>query len=137
MSSHSIENCCKLREQEYQKRLEVNRLRRDVYGQPDPTASEARMVELQAAEKELSELEKRRAEAQAQDPMSNGLILDTDDKETGLLGAESTGLEAVSYIYAWLRYPPRSVTCWTRMSTPWLPAECATPRPTAAFVACE
>lgn len=79
----------KLREQEYQKRLEVNRLRREVYEQPDPTASEARLTELQVAEKELSELEERRAEAQAKDPMSNGLILDTDnEEETDLLGAK-------------------------------------------------
>jgi hypothetical protein len=81
-----------LRQSEYEQRLVVEKLRREVFQQPDPSASAALMEELQKAEKELDAAEKERVAAQAADPNS-GLILDTE-KDTGLLGAATTGLEA-------------------------------------------
>jgi hypothetical protein len=81
-----------LTQEEYDLRLVVDRLRREVYGQADPSASSELLVELEAAEKKLLAVEKKRAAAQAADPGS-GLILDTE-KTTGLLGAQTTGLEA-------------------------------------------
>ena len=81
-----------LSREEYDLRLVVNRLRREVYQQPDPWASERLFAELHEAEKELSEAEKARAAAQAADERS-GLLFDTE-KTSGLLGAKSTGLEA-------------------------------------------
>ncbi len=82
-----------LREQEYLQRLEVNRLRRELYQQPDPTSSQDLLDTLQDAEKVLSDIEQKRAEVQKNDKKASGLILDTN-KETSLLGAESTGLDA-------------------------------------------
>src|SRR5713226_2382847 len=82
-----------LREQEYHQRLEVNRLRRELYQQPDPTSSQDLLDTLQDAEKVLSDIEQKRAEVQKNDKKASGLILDTN-KETSLLGAESTGLDA-------------------------------------------
>ena len=82
-----------LRQQEYLKRVEANRLRRQVYGQRDPSASKALLDELQKAEKELSDIEKKRAEAQLRVPEASGLILDSR-RTTGLLGPQTTGLEA-------------------------------------------
>jgi hypothetical protein len=82
-----------LLEQEYQQRLEVNRLRRLVYEQPDPSASPQLLDQLQQAEETLSQIEARRAAAQTADPHASGRILDTTDRETALLGAETTGLE--------------------------------------------
>lgn len=81
-----------LSQEEYDLRLVVNRLRREVYQEPDPWASERLFAELQEREKELSEAEKARAAAQAADERS-GLLFDTE-KTSGLLGADTTGLEA-------------------------------------------
>jgi len=81
-----------LSQEEYDLRLVVNRLRREVYQQTDPWASERLSAELKEAEKELSRAEMARAAAQAKDKKS-GLIFDTE-KTHGLLGADTTGLEA-------------------------------------------
>lgn len=78
--------------EEYDLRLDVERLRREVYQQEDPSASSELLAELGAAEKALVTVEDQRAAAQAADPES-GLILDTE-RTTGLLGAHTTGLEA-------------------------------------------
>jgi hypothetical protein len=81
-----------LRQQEYDLRLTVEHLRRQVFQQADPSASTALWAQLKTAEEALAAVEKQRIAAQAQDP-SSGLILDTE-KTTGLLGAATTGLEA-------------------------------------------
>src|SRR5712691_8321463 len=81
-----------LREQEYLQRLEVNRLRRELYQQPDPASSQDLLNTLQDAENVLCDIEQIRAQLQVNDKKASGLILDTI-KETGLLGAESTGLD--------------------------------------------
>ncbi len=83
-----------LREQEYRKRLEVDRLRRAVYEKPDPNAA-GLLQELVTAEKSLSLIEKERATAQAADEgkTSEGLIVSTQ-MVSQLAGAGTTGLEA-------------------------------------------
>jgi hypothetical protein len=81
-----------LRQQEYELRLSVERLRREVFQQADPSASAELWTELEKAEEALAAVEKKRIAAQALDA-STGLILDTE-KTTGLLGAQTTGLEA-------------------------------------------
>jgi hypothetical protein len=94
-----------LAQDEYDLRLNVDRLRREVYQQADPSASSELLAELGAAEKELVAVEKKRAAAQAADPKS-GLILDTE-KTTGLLGAHTTGLEAKVHLR--MAYVPTSI----------------------------
>ena len=69
------DNLEKLRTQEYEQRLVVDRLRREVFQQTDPTTSESLLDELTKAEDELEEIEQQRAEAQEADKTS-GLILD-------------------------------------------------------------
>lgn len=93
----AVNNLNELREQEYQQRLEVNRLRREVYQQVDLAAPQNLMDELQEAEKALSEIERKLAGMQAEDPKDRGLLLETK-KETGLLGSESTGIDAQVYL---------------------------------------
>jgi len=88
----SKKTLAELIQQEYDLRLVVDRLRREVFQQPDPSASPELLTELADAEEKLDAVEKQRAAAQAGDPKS-GLILDTE-KTTGLLGAQTTGLEA-------------------------------------------
>jgi hypothetical protein len=88
-----------LREREYVKRLTVNALRREVYQQADPAASEGLLDALQKAEQELSVLERQRVEAQASDAQGDGLIIDTrPDTRAGqshdVRGPQTTGLEA-------------------------------------------
>jgi hypothetical protein len=70
-----------LRNGEYQQRLVVNQLRRDVFGQADPSARAALFSELQEAEAELIRLEQRLASTR-------------EARAGGVLGIESTGLEA-------------------------------------------
>src|ERR1041385_1085291 len=84
-----------LREQEYRQRLEVERLRRLVYEQTDPTATKDLMDQLVAAEKDLSLLETQREQVQAADKtISEGVLVNTKTT-SNLAGAESTGLEVV------------------------------------------
>lgn len=82
-----------LRQQEYEWCLLVNRLRREIYEQADPSASDLLLTELAQAEKELSAIEKARADAQTKDPIVSGIILDAH-KSPGLLGSDTTGLDA-------------------------------------------
>ncbi len=86
----------KLMGREYQQRIVVERLRRDVFGQTDPSTS-GTMEDLIAAEEALSALELERSEVQSGDPGS-GLILDTTarDQENPVAyrGFGTTGLEA-------------------------------------------
>jgi hypothetical protein len=88
-----MNNLNELREQEHRQRLEANRLRREVYQQTSPAASGELLDSLREAEKVLSDIERKRAQAQAKDLLGNGLILDTE-KDTGLLGPQTTCLEA-------------------------------------------
>jgi hypothetical protein len=93
-----------LRAREYVARRTVNALRREVYEQDDPAASESLLDALQRAEEELSAVERQRAQAQAADPHGDGLIVDTRRAGRGGLahevrGTQTTGLEA----YATLR----------------------------------
>ncbi len=85
--------------QEYQQRLQVIRLRREVYEQRDPATLEALLPALQAEEAALVALERARAAQQAADPTRNGLLADRvlggeAPSSSGLesLGAESTGI---------------------------------------------
>lgn len=66
---------------EYQQRLVVSQLRREVFGQADPSAMASLFAELQQAEAELIKLEQQRAATK-------------EARAGGVLGAESTGLEA-------------------------------------------
>jgi hypothetical protein len=88
-----------LREQEYTQRLEVNRLRREVFEQLDPAASAENLDRLQSAENALNAIQddiraqvKLLREEEGKIP-SEGLILD-NRQSTGLFGADTTGLEA-------------------------------------------
>jgi hypothetical protein len=89
-----MSNLTTLRDQEYRQRLEVERLRRAVYEQPDPNAA-ALLQQLVTAEKGLSLIEQERAAAQAADngKKSEGLIVNTQTVNK-LAGGDTTGLEA-------------------------------------------
>jgi hypothetical protein len=81
-----------LREREYRLRLDVNRLRRELYEGADPANPPPELLDrLRAAEAELDAAAKARAAAQAQDP-TTGVIAD-NRSDQGLLGPETTGLE--------------------------------------------
>jgi hypothetical protein len=84
-----------LRELEYQRRLEVERLRRAVYEAADPAAGAALLPKLLGAEKELAAAEKERAAAQraVKGPAREGVIFNTS-AISKLAGAQTTGLEA-------------------------------------------
>lgn len=82
---------------EYDARLEVNRLRRQVYGNSRPP-SEAELEHLSKLEAALSALEDEVATAAKQEKPDTGLILSTK-KESLLLGKESTGLEATIHLH--------------------------------------
>jgi hypothetical protein len=87
-----------LREREYAERLEANRLRREVFEQPDPAASAELLDRLQEAENALAatqdEIRAHVAAMQAEGTTpAEGLILD-NSQSTGLFGADTTGLEA-------------------------------------------
>ncbi|MCW2569412.1 MAG: hypothetical protein JWN54_3509 [Mycobacterium sp.] len=86
-----------LRRQEYFARLRVNALRREVYQQADPAASESLLDELQRAEEELIPLTEQRAQAQVADPRGGGVIVDTERDSPpaqAVRGADTTGLDA-------------------------------------------
>jgi hypothetical protein len=87
-----------LRRREYDLRTVVDRLRREVYDQTDPSASTTLLDELVSAEEALREVEAERIAAEGQDPQS-GLILDTTATAAEThRGAETTGLEAKVYL---------------------------------------
>ena len=90
-----MSNLATLRDTEYRQRVEVERLRRAVYEQPDPTAGGGLLQQLVAAEKSLGLVEQERAAAQAADlsPTREGLLVNTKTVNK-MAGAESTGLEA-------------------------------------------
>jgi hypothetical protein len=88
----------RLRQREYVKRLAVNALRREVFEQADPAASDTLLDALRQAEEELSDLERQRAESQATEG-TGGVIIDTRRDGPGwsvheVRGADTTGLEA-------------------------------------------
>src|SRR5512147_1349012 len=85
-----------LRRREYGLRTNVDRLRREVYQQTDPSAALELLEQLAKAEEELDTVEQQRITTQEQDPDS-GLILDTKDTSTRR-GPETTGLEAKIYL---------------------------------------
>ena len=66
-----------IRQKEYQLRLVVDRLRREVYQQADPSASSERFEELAKAEQELEAVEEQLSAAW-QDDSKSGPILDTE-----------------------------------------------------------
>lgn len=82
-----------LRKEEYRWQVDVTRLRREVFEQADPAASQALLDQLEAAEIELAQVEKLRAAAQAADDNSNGTIINSKTS-TNLMGPETTGLDA-------------------------------------------
>lgn len=80
-----------LRRKEYERRLVVNRLRREVFQQLNPSASDELLQELLEAEQSLRDAESERANAQEADP-SSGLIVEPRG-ERRRRGMASTGLE--------------------------------------------
>lgn len=82
------------RQQVYQQRLEVNRLRRQAFEQEDTGVYQEA---LEAAESQLAELEDLLAQATQQEPTS-GQLLDTRASRAKVMGAETTGLEAQVYL---------------------------------------
>lgn len=86
-----------LRQQEYDLRLEVDHLRRAVYGQVDPTVSTDQLAELVEKEKELEAIEEQIVAALADVPGS-GLVLDSGQSATGRRKAETTGIEAKIFL---------------------------------------
>lgn len=85
-----------LNRKEYEVRTNVDRLRREVYQQTDPSSAPELLEELAKAEEDLQAVEQERIVAQELDPNS-GLILDTKDTSTRR-GSETTGLEAKVYL---------------------------------------
>jgi hypothetical protein len=81
-----------LRRKEYEQRLVVERLRRTVYEQPDPSASPQLLSELAVGEVALNEARAALAAAVASDG-KGGVVVDTQ-RGTTTRGAATTGLEA-------------------------------------------
>jgi hypothetical protein len=80
-----------LRRKEYDLGVEVNRLRREVFEQTDPSASPSLLDELAQAEAELDAVEEQLSAAL--EDADGGLILDSRQKSRRR-GQETTGLEA-------------------------------------------
>ena len=85
-----------LRRQAYAAQLNVNRLRREIYRQVDPSASTALFDELAAAEDHLLAIEAQIAAASAEDPTA-GLILESR-RAAARRGRRTTGLEATVHL---------------------------------------
>ena len=81
-----------LRLKEYELRLEIDHLRRVVYGQVDPAASADKLAELIDKERELKTVEEQIVAA-VEDLPDSGLILDSTQRATGRRKAETTGIE--------------------------------------------
>lgn len=88
-----------IREQEYRQRRHVTALRRQVYQQDDPAQSRELLEALTGAEGELAALEQRRAALESSAP-GGGIVASFDkrSKPSGVLGAETTGLEATVHL---------------------------------------
>src|ERR1700680_4654899 len=85
-----------VRRKEYTLGRLVDRLRREVYEQVDPSASPDRILRLTAAAHALRDAEEQRAAIQRQDPAS-GLLIDTQNVARRR-GSETTGLDAKVYL---------------------------------------
>lgn len=85
------EKLAKLRQEEYEISVEVNRLRREVFGQADPSSSPDLLEELAKAETTLHGVEEQISTAL--EDADSGLILDSK-QESRRRGEETTGLEA-------------------------------------------
>lgn len=96
MSTMTLEQT-DLQRQAYELRTLVDRLRREVFQQADPTDAPQLLEELVAKEQELQAVEDAISAAQAQDP-SSGLILEMKKEQVKLRGAQTTGLEARVYL---------------------------------------
>jgi hypothetical protein len=81
----------KLKQDEYDARIAVERLRRQVFSQPDPSAADALTAQLRDAEETLRKIEQ--AITAATDPLKAGAII-SRRRAPGLLGPETTGLDA-------------------------------------------
>lgn len=90
-----IETLEEIRERQYRQRLVVNRLRREVYQQTDPTVTAGLLTQLREAEAELLRIEEQLAAlaGAAGGRRAHALVIDTA-KTAGLLGPETTGLAA-------------------------------------------
>lgn len=86
-----------LRQEEYELRLEVDRLRREVYGQGDPSAVDEYLAKLARMEKELKAIEDQIVTV-LEDVSDSGLILDATRRSTGRRKIETTGLEAMVFL---------------------------------------
>lgn len=114
-----------LEQQAYEARLSVNRLRREVYSQPDPASSESLNADLRAAEVALRKIE-RQIEA-ATNREKSGVIFKRG-MTPGLLGPETTGIDSriqlrmaqVPTATCHLFDPDKTplVTCWVQNVRP-------------------
>ena len=86
-----------LQEQVYWQRLTVNRLRREVFQQADPSQPTALIERLKNEEAKLSDLESQLHGIQPSDP-TTGSLVNTQRSAPLVLGAESTGLAAQIYL---------------------------------------
>ncbi|QTA78707.1 Uncharacterized protein dnl_09370 [Desulfonema limicola] len=90
----SPDELTQLCEQEYEQQIIVDRLRREVYQQADPSASPEILEELVKAEAELKAIQEKQNTEQESKPES-GLILETTESDdmNRIRGKETTGLE--------------------------------------------
>jgi hypothetical protein len=97
--SQDVDKVTKLPEQEYHKRNEVSRLRRELYErelyEQTPANLEALVQALQEEEKELAALRQRVADEA--DDQESGIVVDTRTTPKHL-GVETTGLEVQVYL---------------------------------------
>jgi hypothetical protein len=94
-----------VRTTEIQKRRQIEALRRELYERLDPDGIDGLMKELQDLETELDQVETRREQEHPHDPAA-GVIFD-NVKDSRLLGAKSTGLEATFKLR--MAYVPTSI----------------------------
>lgn len=85
-----------LRQKEYEIRNQVNRLRREVFQQEDPSASSELLNELSEVEGELKNIENQVIKA-VEDDQFSGLVVDSR-AGTRTRGRRSTGLEAKVFL---------------------------------------
>jgi hypothetical protein len=88
-----VSTLAEVRDAEYDRRLEVTRLRRLVYGVPDPTDAGDLLAALAQAEAALRDVEEERVRLQSSPGVREGVILDNGGRAR-VMGIETTGIEA-------------------------------------------
>jgi len=98
MSSTTNEPVGQLSRREYELRTNVDRLRREVYQQADPSSAPKLLEELAKAEKDLQAVEQQRTAAQQEHHPNQGVLLEMKDAVSVTRGFETTGLEAKVFL---------------------------------------